>query len=171
MSEKMNDETLSALLEGLKKMDPKNSEHYTGQGLPRVEVLEAMAGVADISSAMRDQAFMVYSQTMAPAVENLSPDNVSKESHDAASKALLEEEEKEAEYWVEVYPGDDEKGDVELAVNGKNVLIQRGVRVKLKERYVEVLRNAVVRTFTKDPETGKESPVSIPRFAYSVEKI
>jgi hypothetical protein len=59
-----------------------------------------------------------------------------------------------------------ENSDVLVGVNGRLVQIKRGVEVIVDEAYVEALRNARIDTFAKDPDTGKETPVSIMRYAF-----
>lgn len=71
---------------------------------------------------------------------------------------------------VTVHSGEDkgDKGDVFLSHNYKPILIQRDQPVVLDERYVDVLKHSVIETIIKG-EDGKEHPVRIPRYSYSVE--
>lgn len=57
-------------------------------------------------------------------------------------------------YEVEIFSTESDKSDVDLVCNGHNVRIKRGVKVRLMEPYVEILRNAVVETVEQDPDTG-----------------
>lgn len=71
---------------------------------------------------------------------------------------------------VTIYSGEDagDKGDVFLAHNFRSVLIQRDQEVEIDECYLDILKNTVVETTVKDKDSGKESVVRIPRFAYNV---
>lgn len=71
---------------------------------------------------------------------------------------------------VTIYSGEDagDKGDVFLAHNFRSVLIQRDQEVEIDECYLEILKNTVVETVVKDKDTGKESVVRVPRFAFNV---
>lgn len=71
---------------------------------------------------------------------------------------------------VTIYSGEDagDKGDVFLAHNFRSVLIQRDQEVEIDECYLDILKNTVVETVVKDKDSGKESVVRIPRFAYNV---
>lgn len=62
---------------------------------------------------------------------------------------------------------DAEKGDVFLSHNYKQILIQRDQEVVVDEKYVSVLKDAVVKSVFKD-ENGVERSTSVPRFSYSV---
>lgn len=70
---------------------------------------------------------------------------------------------------VTIFATEDDKEDVFLAVNGRGIQIQRNVQVPLADEYIEVLANSKITTFSKDPSTGKEVPMVVPRFNYSVE--
>lgn len=76
--------------------------------------------------------------------------------------------EKIKKYKVTIHSGEDkDSGDVVLGVNGKLIQVQRNKEVILPAEYVEVLRNAKIETIVKDPETGKESPITMMRFPFS----
>lgn len=79
---------------------------------------------------------------------------------------------KPKKYKVVIHSGEDkgEKGDVVLAHNFKQILIQRDKEVQIDERFLEVLKHSVIETTVKD-DGGKEQPVRIPRFSYSVEAL
>lgn len=70
---------------------------------------------------------------------------------------------------VTIHSSEDDKGDVKLVVNGRMMLVQRNTPVDLTDPYIEVLKNARIDTISKDPETGKETPISLQRYPYSVE--
>ena len=61
---------------------------------------------------------------------------------------------------VMIYAGENARDQfVDLAVNGHNIRIKRGEWVRVDECYVEVLRNAVVETYSQDAETGAKTPM------------
>ena len=62
-------------------------------------------------------------------------------------------------YEVEIYNTDSDKSDVDIIVNGHNIRVKRGYKVIMMEPYVQVLRDAVIDTVTKDPDTGIEQSV------------
>lgn len=70
---------------------------------------------------------------------------------------------------VTINSGEDkgDKGDVVLAHNFKQILIQRDKEVTISEHYLETLKHTVIETVVKD-ENGKEMPIRIPRYSYSV---
>lgn len=70
---------------------------------------------------------------------------------------------------VTIFATEDDDTDVFLAVNGRAVQVQRNAPVPLGEEYIEVLKNSKITTFSKDPATGKEVPMTVPRYNYSVE--
>ena len=61
-------------------------------------------------------------------------------------------------------------GDVEIAHNYKLNLYKRNVETTIDEHFLGVLKDAVVNTSVKD-EDGKEKPVRIPMYSYSVEPV
>lgn len=65
---------------------------------------------------------------------------------------------------VVIYADQNDKGDVDIQVNGYNVRIKRGQEVILDDAYVEVLRNARIDTFEYDPQTNARTPST--RMAY-----
>jgi hypothetical protein len=69
---------------------------------------------------------------------------------------------------VTIHSSDDGDGaDVLVGVNGNLVQVQRNKEVILGEEFVEALKNAKIETFTKSPDTGKEMPITIPRFPFT----
>lgn len=70
---------------------------------------------------------------------------------------------------VTIHKTDTDKDDVVIGVNGKLIQIQRGKPVELEEHYIEALKHAKIETIIKDPDTGNETAVTIPRFAVEVE--
>lgn len=71
---------------------------------------------------------------------------------------------------VTIHSGEDaaDKGDVVLAHNFHQIMIQRDKEVELEERFLEVLKHSVIESTVKNKETGEESLVRVPRFAFSV---
>lgn len=70
---------------------------------------------------------------------------------------------------VTIHSGEDkgDKGDVVLAHNYRQILIQRDKEVELDEHFLEVLKHSVIETTVKN-EAGDETQVRVPRFAFSV---
>lgn len=52
------------LVLAIMQLDPENPDHYTKDGVPKVEVLQALAG-RDVSAAERDAAFAKYREIAA----------------------------------------------------------------------------------------------------------
>lgn len=50
---------LEAIVAAIGQLDPSNTKHWTGAGLPRVELLETILGY-DISAAERNEAWAEY---------------------------------------------------------------------------------------------------------------
>lgn len=73
-------------------------------------------------------------------------------------------------YKIRISSGEDaaDKGDVVVAHNFKQSVIQRDVDVVVSEHIVNVLKDAVVETTVKD-DKGNERQVRIPRFSFSTE--
>lgn len=71
---------------------------------------------------------------------------------------------------IRISSGEDaaDKGDVVVAHNYKQSVIQRDVDVVVSEHIVTVLKDAVVETTAKD-DKGNERTVRIPRFSFSSE--
>lgn len=61
-------------------------------------------------------------------------------------------------YRVTIFATEGDNSDVHLICNGHNVIVKRGIEVKLMEPYVEILRNAVIETVVQDPDTGSRAP-------------
>lgn len=70
-------------------------------------------------------------------------------------------------YKVTIHATEHDRGDVFLSVNGFGMQIKRNVEVVLDESYIDVLRNAVVDTFTKDPDTGRVQKVTMMHYPFS----
>lgn len=51
------------LIEALTELDSENDEHWTAQGLPKMEVLKEMTGVEDMTRSMVDEAAPDYART------------------------------------------------------------------------------------------------------------
>jgi hypothetical protein len=68
---------------------------------------------------------------------------------------------------VTIHSTEGDDSDVVLGVNGELMQIKRGAEVVISEEYVEVLKNAKIETFTKDPDTGTERPITIMRFPFT----
>lgn len=60
-----------------------------------------------------------------------------------------------------------EKGDVFLSLNGYPLQIKRGVEVEIPSEFVGVLRDSVINTVIKDPETGRVTPMQIQRHPFT----
>lgn len=52
-----DEERVALLVAAIGTLDPANPEHFTQRGLPRVEALEAAAGIAEVSTEERDAAW------------------------------------------------------------------------------------------------------------------
>lgn len=74
------------------------------------------------------------------------------------------------QFKVTIHSGEDkaDKGDVFLAHNFKNILIQRDQEVTIGEHFVDVLKHSTVETVVKD-DKGVERTVKVPRFSYNVQ--
>lgn len=62
----------------------------------------------------------------------------------------------------------DTSEDVEIAHNFRLNVYKRNVETVIDENYLAVLRDAVIHTTVKNPDTGVVSLVTIPRFAYTL---
>lgn len=51
-----------ALVDAIGKLDAGNKEHFTDAGLPRVEALEAAAGIIEVTAKERNAAFAAYNE-------------------------------------------------------------------------------------------------------------
>ena len=73
----------------------------------------------------------------------------------------LQNEKIDGQKWdVMIYGAENAKDQfVDLAVNGHNIRIKRGEWVRVDECFVEVLRNAVIQTYSQNPETGAQTPI------------
>ena len=74
-------------------------------------------------------------------------------------------------YEVEIYNTESDKSDVDIIVNGHNLRVQRGKTVVMMEPYVQVLRDAVIETVTKDPDTGVEEAVKHMCYPHTARRI
>lgn len=70
---------------------------------------------------------------------------------------------------VTIHSTQDDSGDVKLGVNGRLMLVQRNTPVDLPEAFFEVLKNARIETIAKDPDTGRESIITMQRYPYSAD--
>lgn len=84
----------------------------------------------------------------------------------APTPAPVAETERKYKLTIHATPEGD-KSAVFVSVNDNPVLIKRGVEVTVKESVVKALQDAVVDTVTKDPETGKETPVKYHRYPFT----
>jgi hypothetical protein len=73
-------------------------------------------------------------------------------------------------YRVTINSADDDKSDVVLVHNYRQIQIMRDQEVTIDEHYLEVLKSSVVTTTVKN-DKGEVVPVRIPRFSYSVEAV
>lgn len=69
-------------------------------------------------------------------------------------------------YKLTIFGTQQEKGPVDIVVNGYNVRIKRDVEVRVLGPYVEALKNAVIHTIEKDPDTGIETPRTIQNYPF-----
>lgn len=58
--------------------------------------------------------------------------------------------------------------DVFLGWNGETRLYKRGMEAPIDQRFVDVLKCTLITTIAKDDD-GKETPISVPRFTYTLE--
>ncbi|NOV28016.1 hypothetical protein E5S69_31515 [Cupriavidus necator] len=68
---------------------------------------------------------------------------------------------------VTIHSSEDDDSDVLLGVNGDLIQIKRNMEVVIGEAHLEALKNAKIETFLKDPDTGKERPITIMRYPFS----
>lgn len=68
---------------------------------------------------------------------------------------------------VTIHATEQDRGDVFLSVNGHGMYVKRNHEVTLDEAYVDVLKNAVIDTFTKDPDTGKVQKITMMHYPFS----
>ncbi|SPA44607.1 hypothetical protein [Cupriavidus taiwanensis] len=68
---------------------------------------------------------------------------------------------------VTIHSAEDDDSDVLLGVNGDLIQIKRNVEVVIGEAHLEALKNAKIETILKDPDTGKERPITIMRYPFS----
>lgn len=73
------------------------------------------------------------------------------------------------QFKVTIHSGEDkgDKGDVVLAHNFKQILIQRDQEVTINEHFLEALKHSTIDTTIRDE--GKERAIRIPRFSFSVQ--
>lgn len=70
-------------------------------------------------------------------------------------------------YKVTIHSTEDDGGDVLIGVNGDLLQIKRNAEVVIGEAHLEALKNAKIDTILKDPDTGKERPITIMRFPFT----
>ena len=68
-----------------------------------------------------------------------------------------------------IQSSEDDKTDVTLVHNHRDIHIQRDQAVEVEECFLEVLKHSVIETKVK--VDGQEKLVRIPRYSYSVEQI
>lgn len=95
---------------------------------------------------------------------------VTEETAAKETKSAKKAEPKKVKLTISSGEADSEKGDVVLAHNYKQILIQRDKPVVVDEVYVEVLKHATIETTTKD-ENGVVRSAKIARFAFQVEPV
>jgi hypothetical protein len=61
----------------------------------------------------------------------------------------------------------DENRDVFVGLNGYGYLIKRGKEVVVPEGVVNVLKESIITTIKKNPDTGEDEVRNIPRFSFS----
>lgn len=81
---------------------------------------------------------------------------------------MAEKVEAQKKFKVTIHSGEDasDKGDVVLAHNYRQILIQRDQEVEIDECFIEVLKHSTIETPIKD-DSGNVKMVRVPRFAFS----
>jgi hypothetical protein len=76
----------------------------------------------------------------------------------------------ETRFLVVIHPGESEasKQPVPLTLNGRTVVVQRGVKVGLTKEYLEVLERAEERAYTASVDGRLEVSSGVARYPYSV---
>mgnify|MGYP006319268175 CR=1 FL=1 len=93
------------------------------------------------------------------AAENVSSRAKEERLPNQGSLRTLQNQSVSGQKWeVMIYADQNDKGDVDLQVNGFNIRIRRGEKVIIDEAFVEVLRNAVIETTQWNPETNTRTP-------------
>lgn len=92
---------------------------------------------------------------------------------DAAGKDVLDQPKQWAGrmYRLTIHDTENEHGPVDITVNGHNYRINRGVSVTVPEPVINVLRDAVVHTFRRDPESNQVTPYKYQRFPHQAEAL
>ncbi|WP_178860818.1 HI1506-related protein [Thiomicrorhabdus cannonii] len=60
--------TVEQLIEAIAQLDPQNTAHYTGKGVPQLDALQAIVG-SKVSAAQRDEAFVAFSEQQLQPVQ------------------------------------------------------------------------------------------------------
>lgn len=68
---------------------------------------------------------------------------------------------------LEIFATEQDKSDVDIIVNGHNLRVKRGEKVRVPEPYVEVLRNAVIETIVEDQDSGKRYVSKVMTFPHT----
>ena len=85
----------------------------------------------------------------------------------ATAKAEKSRSQKKIRVVINPQEGSDGKFDVPLGVNGRVLLVKRGVEVAIPEEYFFVLRDAKVDQLVRNPGE-EEQVITISRFSYNV---
>lgn len=62
------DDLPAKLIEAIGQLDPENSEHYTGKGVPQLDALAELVG-QKVTAAQRDEAFAAFSEQQVQLVQ------------------------------------------------------------------------------------------------------
>lgn len=68
---------------------------------------------------------------------------------------------------VTIMATEDDKSDVFLRLNGHAIKVQRGVEVLIPVEYLGVLKDSMIYTVHRDPETGRVTPVQVMRVPFT----
>lgn len=102
-----------------------------------------------------------------PEPEADEPKKLSK----AEIKKIEDDHEKEMNvlWWIQIQVQEGKFGaaPISLSVNGRALLVPRGVKCPIKRKYLEVLRNAIADKHVWDPKTGKTNIAKAPMYPTS----
>lgn len=72
---------------------------------------------------------------------------------------------------VKIYPTEDNKEDVQMAINGYAIQLKRGEEHIIDECFLEVLKCAVVNTIGQDPQTLQHFSVQRNIYPFTAELV
>lgn len=117
---------------------------------------------------MSDTQDSIKSEDQASTAAEAKADAKAAKEAKAAEAKAAKAAEKRVRVTIHSGETDDEKGDVVLVHNFEQIQIKRDVEVEIPERYLAVLKDAVIDTRGTDNH-GKAIGGRTPRFAYTVE--